>query len=179
MKKYNKYYKLVTHYLPGGKVKQEIEYTGKHYICRFNKTEFRKRRVYFLTLTLCSTIIMMCAGLLDTSSSRVFYVAIPYVCLFLPIIFGLIGAINLITLDNKLEYAAYDKSIKRIHRASAGQLALSSITIIGDICYLFFAVNMDKLGKELIFLGGMIIVLVFGILLLRIRKMIIYEVEEN
>lgn len=177
MRKYKKYYKLDTQYLPDGKVKHEIEYTGKYYICRLDKNVFTKKKVYHLTLALCSVIIMAAIGFLDTSSSRVFYVAVPYACLFLPVIYNLMGAANLFRLENKLEFSAYDKSINRIYRSSAGQLALGGITAVGDIIYLFSA-NADDYWGEYIFLGGMIIVLIFSALQLGIRKMNIYEVEE-
>lgn len=177
MKKYIKDYKLVTKYLPNGRTKQTAEYTGKYYICRLSKTELIKKKLYHFTLVLCSGATVMGVGLLDTSGSRVVYVALPYVLLLFPVALSLIGVIRFATSGNRLNYEAYDKTKNRIHRSAIGQVGLSLLTIAGDLCYLFFG-RVEYLHKEIIFMMGIILTLFFGILLYKIQKKVIYEVEE-
>jgi hypothetical protein len=122
---------------------------------------------------------MIGAGLLNTSGSRVLYVAMPYVCLFFPVVFNVIGAVVLMSAGSKLEFAAYDKSINRIHKSSIGQLVISGITATGDICYLLFGSHTDQMRREMVFLICMVIVLLISILLLRVRKILNYELEKD
>ena len=179
MKKYYKDYKLISKHLPNGKVRQEVKYDGNYYTCRLSETELRKKKVYYLALALCSNATMLGVGLLNTSGSRVIYVALPYVCLFIPTFFCLMGVLRFMVVGNKLEYATYDKSRNRIRRSTIGQIILSSVVALGDICYLLLSDNIEKLLRELFFLGGMILVLILSIRFLIIQKTIIYEIEES
>jgi hypothetical protein len=179
MKKYYKDYKLVSRILQNGKLGQEIEYTGRHYICRLDKEELRKKKIYCLTLALCSDIALIGVGILNTSGSRVFYVALPYVCLFFPVVFCFMGAVRFITSGDRLEYAAYDRSVNRLRKSAVGQVILSGMAVAGDLCYLFFGKDREEILKEIIYLGGMALVLALGILLLRTRTAGIYEAREQ
>jgi hypothetical protein len=177
MKKYVKDYKLVTKLLPNGKTRNETEYIGEYYISRLSGKELTKRKVYCLALALCSDIMMIGIGLINTVGSRVAYVALPYVILFLPSVYCLMGAVRFITAKDKLEHTAFDRSVNRIRKSATGQIILSAIAVIGDIICLFSIKNLEKLFLEAIFLSGMIVILILSILMLRIIKKPCYEAE--
>lgn len=178
MKKYLKDYKLVTKSLPNGRTKQTAEYIGKYYICRLSKRELIKKKLYHLTLVLCSSATVMGVGLINTSGSRVAYVALPYVLLFLPVALSLIGAIRFAVSGDRLGYEAYDKTKNRIHRSAIGQVVLSGLTILVDLSYVFFGGRVEYLHKEIIFMMGISLILLLAVLLIKIQKKVIYEVEE-
>lgn len=178
MKKYYKDYKLVTKIHMNGKAKQEVQYSGKYYISQLNKAELLKVKVRYFALALCSDIALIGVGLINTPGSRILYIALPYVGLFFPAFYCLMGAIKFSSAGDKLVYAAFDKSINRIYRSCLGQIILSSITIIGEICYLLFNKHKDRLLGELLFLSGMVIVLALNVLLFRNRNTVIYKVDE-
>jgi hypothetical protein len=179
MKKYFKDYNLVTESRENGISNQRAEYKGKYYICQLNKVETVKNKLYLFTLALCSGAVLIAVGLLNTSGSKIFYVALPYVGMFLPAVFSLLGIVRLITEGNRLEFVAYDKSRNRMYRSSITQIILSSLTIIGDICYFSIKENIMNQQREIIFLIGIICVLLFNILLFIILKKVIYKVEES
>lgn len=176
--KHSKDYKLVSKELPNGKIKQVAIYTGKYYICMLNETEFRKFKFYFLTLALCSSITVIGIGFLNNPGSRVAYVSLPYVSLFLPMVYGLLGAIKFAISGLRLDQTAYDKSKIRIHRSTIWQIALSGITILGDTLFILFNKNMDMLYKELIFTGCMIFIFISNILYFKLQMKVAYQVED-
>lgn len=178
MKKYYKDYKLVSKTLPNGKVKQVSEYIGKYYICQLSKIDLRKIKFYHFTLALCSCATAIGAGFINNPGSRIAYVALPYVALFLPIAYSLIGTIGFISSKDKLEQATYDKTKIRIRRTTIWQIVLSSIAIVGDIIYIIIGVDRSLIYKELIFTVCMLIVLVLNMIFLQLQKRVVYQVED-
>ena len=178
MKKYYKDYKLVSKTLPNGKIKQVAEYIGNYYICQLSETDFNRFKLYHLTLALCSGTIAIGVGLLNHPGSRVAYVALPYVSLFLPIAFSLIGTMGFMFSGLKLEQAAYDKTKKRIHRSTIWQIALSSIVSLGNFVFTLIKGSTDTLLKNWIFTGGMLLILVINLAFLKLQKRVTYKVED-
>jgi hypothetical protein len=179
MKKYSKDYKLVPGTMKNGRLKEDVEYTGKYYVSRQSRTELSKKKTYSLLLSVCCVMILAGVGLLNTSGSRVFYIAVPYACMFLPSVFCMMGAVRSIRSGDRLEYAAYDKSIKRIFRSTVGSVIINVIVVIGDFRFLFSGLNSSEMRSEIIFLAGMFLLLLLSILHLRIQKEIVYESEDT
>lgn len=178
MKKYLKDYSLNPKAANNGKIKEDIEYIGKYYISGQDRKELGKYKRYCLLLALCGVVMLTGAGLLNTSGSRVFYIAVPYACQFLPAIFGLMGAIRLLRSDDRLEYAAYDKSVKRMYHSTVGVLILNIIVVIGDILFLLSGSGTGEMLSEIVFLTCMLILLLISLLFLKVQKKIVY-VEEG
>lgn len=178
MKKYYKDYKLVSKTQPNGKLKQVAEYVGRYYICQLSESDFKRYKFYYLTLTLCSSATAIGLGFLNNPGSRIAYVALPYVSLFLPIFFMIIGTIGFIYSGNKLVQVAYDKTKIRIRRSTIWQIALSFLASIGNIIFTLNKGSADTLLKNWVFTGGMLLVLVLNIVFLQLQKRVTYGVED-
>jgi hypothetical protein len=178
MKKYYKDYKLVSKELPNGKSKQTAEYIGKYYICRLDETVLRRFKLYFLTLALCSGATAIGIGFLNNPGSRIFYVALPYASLFLPVMYSILGALGFITKGNKLEQAAYDKTRKRIYRSTVWQIILSSAAFAGDLIFIIIKKDRDIFLREAAFAGCLLLILVLNIIFIKLQKKVTYEVED-
>lgn len=178
MKKYYKDYKLVLKTLPNGKVKEVAEYVGRYYICRLNKTEIKRHKLYYIALALCSSATVIGLGFINNPGSRIAYVALPYVSLFLPMVYMIMGTIGFIYSGEKLEQATYDKTKVRIYRSTIWQMALSSLSAIGNIVFTLLKGSSDSLLKNWIFTGGMLLVLVINIAFLQLQKRVTYGVED-
>lgn len=178
MKKYYKDYKLVYKTLPNGKVKQTAEYIGKYYICRMSEAEIRRYKFYYLALVLCSGITAIGVGFLNNPGSRVAYVAFPYVSLFLPIAFSLMGAVGFVFSGNKLEQAAYDKTKTRIHHSTVWQIVLSALSGLGNIMLTLVKNEKDMFWKNWFFTGCMLFIFILNIIFLKLQKRVIYQVED-
>ena len=178
MKKYYKDYKMVSKTLPNGKTKQVAEYVRRYYICQLSTADFKRFKFYYFTLTLCSGATAMGVGFLNNPGSRIAYVALPYVSIFLPIVFMVMGTIGFIYSSNKLEQAAYDKTKTRIHRSTIWQIVLSSLAGIGNIIYTLIKGSVDDLLKNWVFTGGMLLILAINIVFLQLQKRVTYGVED-
>jgi hypothetical protein len=177
MKKHYKDYELVTKELSDGKIKQVAEYRGKFYICMLSSKKLSRVKLYLLALVLCSGATVMGAGFLNTPSSRVAYVALPYVSLFLPIAYSIMGTVGFIKSSNKLKHAEYLETKVRIFRSSIWQIVLSSLTLIGEICFILFKAKQEIL-KETIFVSLMVLIITLNIISLQLQKRVVYQVED-
>jgi hypothetical protein len=178
MKKYYKDYKMVPRKLPDGKIKYEAEYTGKYYICQLDETRLRKIKLYFLALVLCSGATAIGIGFFNNPGSRVMYVSIPYVSLFLPLVFSLLGTLKFATSGNKLEQAEYDETILRIRRAAVWQIVLAGLAFLGDVIYIITEKDKDIFRKEAAFALSMLLITVLNIIFVKLQRGVTYQVKD-
>jgi hypothetical protein len=181
MKKYYKDYRLINKTLPNGKTKQVAEYIGEYYICQLSDRNFKLYKLYLFALAICSSAIVIGAGVINNSGSRMAYVALPYVLLYLPTVFILMSVIVFALSGKKLEQAAYDKIKIRMYRSTIWNIALSSIACIGNIVFtLYMSEKMSKgiLVSNWLFTGSMIILLGISLFFLQFQKRVIYQVED-
>lgn len=179
MKKYYKEYEVVPKSLKNGKVKKDIEYTGQYFISHQNKAELFKYKLLCLVLIIISFGVLIGLGFLKTSLSRIFYITIPYVCLFLPAFYSLIGAIRLMSSSDKMEHVAYDRSLNRIVKSVAGQIFLCCVTIIGTIYFLVTEKSLEGKQNNIVFFLAIALVLLINVVLLFVRRKIVYKVENS
>lgn len=178
MKKYYKDYKLVPKELPNGKIKYVTEYIGKYYICQLDERKLRVFKLLYFALVLCSGAAAIGIGFIDNPGSRVLYVALPYVSLFLPIVFSLLGTIGFMTAGNKLEQAAYDRTKIRLYRSTVWQIILSGMAFIGDMIFIISEKDKDLFLKEAAFAASMLLVLILNIIFVKLQKIVIYKVKD-
>ncbi|MFT4143977.1 MAG: hypothetical protein QM644_05925 [Mobilitalea sp.] len=178
MKKYYKEYEIIPKSLKNGKVKKDIEYTGQYYSSHQDKAELYKYKLICLILIIVNFGVLIGLGFLKTSVSRIFYITIPYICLFLPAFYCLIGAIRLVTSSDKMEHVTYDRSLNRIVKSVTGQIFLCCVTIIGTIY--FFAADKNLEGKQsnIIFFLGVVTVFILNVIIFFVRRKIVYKVEK-
>ncbi|CRZ35141.1 hypothetical protein DFR55_1048 [Herbinix hemicellulosilytica] len=178
MKKYHKDYRLVKKEQPDGTLKQETEYIGKYYICQLDESKLKKIKLYFFALVLCSDATAIGIGFINNPGSRVLYVALPYVGLFLPIVFCFMGTVRFIREGNILEQAAYDKTKKRIFSSTVWQIILSSMTFVGDVILIINENDNGILKYEWMFAVSMLLVLIINIVFLQLQKKVTYQVKD-
>ena len=88
MKKYINQYRTETVRGENNKKIRNVIYTGDYYEVKKEKV---KRKDFFLSAVFFM-ILDFAAGMLNTPSSRVFYVVLPYTILFLPGVYFIMGA---------------------------------------------------------------------------------------
>lgn len=177
MKKYYKDYKPITKVFPDGQKKQEMEYTGKYYNCQLTEDQLKRKKMQYIIFVFCITAIETVTGFLNNPGSRKFYVVLPYVGLFLPTIYSIIGTGIFAKSGTILEYAVYDKSRNRIYHSTVAQIVLGIMVIIGDICFILLEKNIHNTADELVFIMEMLLQVLLCILFLLIQKRIVYEIQ--
>lgn len=175
MKKYYKDYKPVTKVQTQGQLKQEVEYIGSYYYYKLTKEELKKKKIQYGIHELIIAMILLGVGFLDNPGNRMFYVVLPYVGMFLPTAYSILGVILFIKSKNKMEYATFDKSRNRIYRSTIACIILGIMTIVGDFCFILLRAPSAKLGYELGFLAGMIAVVALSIHFLLLQKKVVYD----
>ena len=179
MKKYQKDYELILKTKANGKIKEEVKYIGDYYVSQLNDETLKIKKILYFALSLSSVIVLILLGIINTSSSRVLYVALPYVCMFPPAIYSLIGSIQFLKLENRIEYVKYDKTRNRVRKSTLGMIVISLLTIIGDAFFIFYHYPINKFLIELIFLTGLIFLLTINAFFLhQIKRQEIFKREE-
>jgi hypothetical protein len=177
MKKYYKDYKPITKVSPEGQPKQEMEYTGKYYNCQLTEDQLKRKKMQYIIFVFCITVIETGIGFLNNPGSRMFYVVLPYVGLFLPTIYSIIGTGIFAKSGTSLEYAVYDKSRNRIYHSTVAQIVLGIMVIFSDICFILSEKNIHITVDEPVFIMGMLIQVLLCILFLFLQKRIVYEIQ--
>ena len=77
-----------------GRVVEDICYTGDYYILPFDKDKKKKTGLVNLGFALALMAVQIAAGMVNQDSSRTFWIVYPYLFVFLPAIYFLIGAVS-------------------------------------------------------------------------------------
>lgn len=180
MKKYQKDYELILKTQANGKVKEEVKYIGNYYVCQLSDEALKRKKIYYFALSLSSVVLLIILGIINTSSSRVLYVSLPYVCIFPPAIYSLIGSTQFLKVDKKIEYVKYDKTRNRVRKSTLGIAVISLLAIIGDGFFIFYHYPINKFITELLFLTGLIFLFIINVFFLyQIQRQEIFKIEET
>lgn len=147
--------------------KQTDNNVKEYYKLTFDESRKKQTGIGNIVYTVVFLAFWIIAGLMNTDSSRVFWVLFPYYFICLPIIYFGYGAVNYLTLPIRMERMAYDASIRRMHRSGLGIIIMTAITILLDIIYMIINHQNVNIGKEILFIVCLAGVIVVGILYAR------------
>lgn len=153
MKKYTKQYRTETTRNENNKKVHTVIYTGDYYEI---KKESAKRE-WFSISAVVLLVLHFTAGILNTQSSRVFYVTLPYAALFLPAVYFTMGAFRFLNLGNRMELPAYEKTVVRMKRSMRGLIWGLGYLLIAETIFLFLSFRQEglergELLREIVFL---------------------------
>ncbi len=117
-----------------GKITTEVVYKGDYY-CNDNINKKQQLRYYILLFSVMILAFLM-NGILESESSKIIYIALPYMCCFLPFAYIIMGIYRLWKNPDKMEKIQKERSYDRLLRSSVGILVLSILSIIGSVIYL-------------------------------------------
>lgn len=161
--RYKDSYQKVTGIDAQGRMADQYAYVGGHYVLPFD--ERRKRATGWMQLALFAgqAGALGLAGMVNPDSSRTFYVVYPYLFVYLPLLFLLLGIVSYMGCGLRLQVDMYDKSIRRIRRSQWGVILMAALAAACDVAYLILNRGQVRLGRELLYLGGLIVVAALGI----------------
>jgi c-di-AMP phosphodiesterase-like protein len=178
VKKYYKDYSTDAKETNNGKVTDEVKYTGDYYKYQLSNSEYKRMRTTILLVLVAFIILYVGLGFLNNSGSRCFYVLLPYICMFLPLVYLLRAYYRIPREVQKIEYAIYDKSYLRLKNSVVGMIATSITTALGDIIFIIRNASEIALSKEIIFFIANIMIAVISILLLRYHNRIVCDKQQ-
>lgn len=179
--KYRSDYEVHETQIPGRKqpkYKKELKYVGKYHVLETKESEFKTLKWMNMLSMILIAGIFLGLGLLNNQGSRLLYVILPYIIMFLPIYYGILGSIKLLSLKERLTVIEYERSSVRVKKSSLSLTVMSIATAIGEGVYLLR--NVEKHGEkslDYIFFAGVIFILVFSLFTLRIQAKI--QVKEE
>ena len=153
MKKYSEDYTLETITDEKGREKEVAVYKGDYFNISFNDgtiTDFRKTA---LLLFAALTILHVSAGFLNNLGMFQFYVAIPYVTAFFPLIYLAAGILHIPKPKQKYQRDEVGLSFERMKTSVMTLLIMLGIGLLGALVFLVFFSSPAQWLKEIIFLA--------------------------
>ena len=144
-----------------GRFKDEFFYKGDLHRIELTKEEKKKTAWLCLGAGILQLVLAALPGLVEHPSSRVLWVTLPYVCMFLPCFYYIFGALEFLGSGMELSNRQYDHSIGRMGNSS---LLIAIIGVAAILAELVWLIGHFELS-ELLYLAAFIPI--FPVLLLR------------
>lgn len=135
-----------------GRVVEDICYTGDYYILPFNKEEKKKAGLVNLGFALALMAVQIAAGMVNQDSSRTFWIVYPYLFVFLPAIYFLIGAVSFLGCPVRMQKVQYETGLARIRRSCVGVVVMAGIGMVLELVFILIHHGGVRMERELIYL---------------------------
>lgn len=152
------------------KEKKNITYHGKYYRIQMDEKKIKKVKWINVAYGMAFIILFVLLGILNNDGSRIIYIVLPYVFLFLPIFYTNMGTIKLLNISGDMTSKEYDHTIIRLKKTTLSLLILSISCALGELLYLVGNKIVDVTSKEYIFLSGVLIIVGLSILFMQHQK---------
>ncbi|MBQ7434107.1 MAG: hypothetical protein IJV50_11720 [Lachnospiraceae bacterium] len=162
--RYGQDYETVSCLGVDGKVRKMTVYKGVYYSLHLDEAKKRRSAVGNLIAVGIALGILIVGGMINPDSSRTVWIVLPYLCIFLPIGYWLIGALFFCMAPMKMEKAVYEGSLLRIMHSCRGILILAGGNLILDVVYLILYHGTIRMGKELCYLACLAVLFLWVVL---------------
>ena len=175
MRKYVDDYEIVVEEDEKGREKKKAVYRGNYYEVDIEQISLKRFKWYNIILLVIILAVHITVGFINNQGMYRFFIALPYVAVFLPLYFLATGVFRLPIDKRKFRRDEVDLSFKRVKKASTYLLILYGISIIGEVIFLIFFVN-NGYQLEYFFLGAQLAGGILAYLLFNIQKNV--QIEE-
>lgn len=129
-RKYSKDYKLTHTVQENGKIKTDVKYVGTEYIIT-DEENFKKNRKIFLMLAALCWIFFIFAIVPQSTSSRTFYIIVPFVSCAIPLFFLTGSIIDLFQIKSPITRMQADKINRTLPAQAFAFMLLSGAAFFG------------------------------------------------
>ena len=154
-----------------GKQVKEAIYVGDYFELSVDRATLKKFKRNCLLLVTVIIALHVGAGFITNQGMNVFYVALPYVFVFLSLYFTVLGILRLPEKTQNLRRDEIGLSFDRMKSGSTFLLILLSASIAGEIIFMLFFLN-GGVGREGLFLIIEVLTAVAAFVLIRLQKTI-------
>lgn len=151
--KYKDDYSWFTRLTDKGRVVDDICYTGDYYILPFNMERKKKTNLVNIGFSVLLLGILTAAGMVNQESSRTFWIVYPYIFIFLPLGYMILGAVSYLSVPLRMQKAHYETGLARINHSLKGTMALSAVCVILTIVYIILHFGSVSLGREFAYIS--------------------------
>ena len=161
---YEQEYETISYHTPDGKMRKMTVYRGEYYTLHFDQGKKRNSAACNLLAALLALAILIGAGMPNQDSSHTVWIVLPYLCLFLPVGYWLIGAVFFCMAPLRMERPAYEGSLLRILHSCRGILILTGGNVALDLVYLALYHGTIHVGRELCYLACLAVLFLWVVL---------------
>ncbi len=172
LKKYANDYELVVTKDEQGNEKTTTQYKGDFFKLSISEADFQIFKSRCVALAIVIAVLHVLGGFINNAGMRQFYVALPYVIVFFPLLYLLIGVFRLPKPKQKYYRHEIGLSFNRVKKASRILLIVSAIGFIGEIVFIIFASAGSPMRLELPFLLTGLLVMVGAFFIISLQKRI-------
>jgi len=145
-----------------GKLIETAVYIGDYFSFESDKYTKHKVTARLLLGAIVLLGLMIAAGFLDTGSSRIIFIGLPFVCTFLPIIYLFRGVYALVERPEPFTAVTYRNSIVRSINSYKGLFVLFAYITLVSILYFLVKIHQIDWMNELFFVIFNITALLFS-----------------
>ncbi len=127
-----------------GKTKKCFIYIGKYYSISFEHGKYTRYKIVSAVIIFMIFGLFFTGATLNNESSRIFYIAIPYISIFLPASLLAGGLFNLCISPEKMTEKQYAKSIVRMKNSTLAIMILSISSTVGDLIFSIISRNLSE-----------------------------------
>lgn len=146
-----------------GRVKEIPVYIGGYYDFKDERFSSGKVTARLLFSAALSVFLFIASALPDPSGLRQFYIAMPYVFLFLPYLYSAIAAFSMVPVKDTMDEVKYSDIVLRTEKSAMGIRVLLIMSLIGQLIYFVAGRGSYQLWQE-------IYLLVFNVLSLLVNE---------
>lgn len=180
MKKYIKDYKTILSVNEKGEQIRTYEYQGDYFKLPFSAAQMQKFKKIFL-LTLAGIILLHIAGgVFNNPGMRQFYVAIPYIMVFLPLFNLLRSGLRLPVEERKYRREEIGVTYERFSNHSLILLIFLGICLAGEVVFLLFFSGGSPEVSEYYFLAAELAALALSLIIYsKVKKVVITKAPDG
>lgn len=172
MRKFSEDYEIIVNQNENGKETKTVRYKGKYYEVLLDEAGIIRFRKNSLLLLAAIIILHITSGFLGNQGMYQFYVALPYVLAFFPLIYLSAGLLRLPKEKRNYQRDEIEFSYYRIKTASIFLAILLGIEVIGEIAFLLFANATQSYEMDFSFLLIEILIFIGSLLLFNLQKQV-------
>lgn len=141
----------------------QYRYVGRHFTLLVD--EKRKKQYAWVNYVVAAAFfaLELLAGMLNPDSSRTAWIVFPYMFLFLPMAYMMLGAYAFWGAPLSMQHSEYQNSLVRLRKSCIAILVLGGVNILLD--FLFIVIHFSELHfyKEIIYLACFVGMEILGI----------------
>jgi len=172
MRKFSEDYEIIVNQNENGKETKTVRYKGKYYEVLLDEAGIIRFRKNSLLLLAAIIILHITSGFLGNQGMYQFYVALPYVLAFFPLIYLSAGLLRLPKEKRNYQRDEIEFSYYRIKTASIFLAILLGIEVIGEIAFLLFSNATQSYEMDFSFLLIEILIFIGSLLLFNLQKQV-------
>lgn len=153
MRRYADDYETVITTDKEGREKKTAVYRGDYFEFALDEKGIARFRRNCLVLLAAIVIFHISGGFVGNRGMYQFYIALPYVIAFFPLIYMALGVLRLPTEQRKYRRDEIGLSFERMKTASSVLLIITGIGVLGVIFFLLFVSAGDQLLLEFLYLA--------------------------